>query len=77
MTFNEMKIRYISVIQLVLHSNIPYNEVKSGNEVLHKFCELIIDSWDSANNKIAMKQELLLKETIATEIDEFHNINRF
>lgn len=78
MTFNEMKSRYIAVIQLVLQSNIPYNEVKTGNEVLHKFCELIIDSWDSANNKIAMKQELLLlKETIATEIDEFYNINRF
>lgn len=78
MTFNEMKSRYISVIQLVLQSNMPYNEVKTGNEVLHKFCELIIDNLDANNDKIVMKQELfLLKETLAEEIDGFYNINRF
>ena len=69
--FDNLKNSYIATIQLALAMNVNYNEVKHGNELLHKFCENYIDNtgFDKIKND-AMKMELeLLKESLSKEIE--------
>ena len=40
--FENLKNSYITVVQLGLTARAGYDESKRGNEVLHKFCLLII-----------------------------------
>ena len=72
--FERLKRSYISTIQIGLASNIGYHAAKQGNELLHKFCEnLIEDSACNDQTKISMKQELeLLKEMLSREIDSHY-----
>lgn len=69
--FDNLKSSYITTIQLALAMNVNYNEVKHGNELLHKFCENYIDNIDYGKMKNdSMKMELeLLKESLSKEIE--------
>jgi len=70
--FAVLKKSYIASIQFGLLSNKGYGDVKHGNEVLHKFCENLIDNSNYSDpDKHNMKLELeLLKETLSKEIDQ-------
>lgn len=69
--FDNMKRSYSSTIQLALTTGATYSEVKNGNEILHKFCEFVIDNSNyHASDKSQMKHELaLLKVFHDQEID--------
>ena len=66
----DLKNSYIATIQMGLKLRFP--NPKQGNELLHKFCEDLIDkSHYSENDKQIMKQELkLVKETLSQEIEQ-------
>ncbi|MBQ6606488.1 MAG: hypothetical protein IJH56_02220 [Firmicutes bacterium] len=72
--FTVLKKSYITTIQFGLLSNTGYCEVKRGNEVLHKFCEYLIDNSNcSESEKHNMKLDLeLLKETLTKEIEKYY-----
>ena len=67
----DLKNSYITTIQMGLKLKFP--NPKQGNELLHKFCEDLIDnSHYSENDKQIMKQELkLVKETLSQEIEQW------
>lgn len=67
----DLKNSYITTIQMGLKLRFP--NPKQGNELLHKFCEDLIDnSHYSENDKQIMKQELkLVKETLSQEIEQW------
>ena len=62
---------YSRTIQWGISHGATYKEVKQGNELLHKFCESLIDgSSYSTSEKSSMKQRFyLLKETLNQEIE--------
>lgn len=72
--FDNLKSTYIAIVQLGLTTNVSYQEVKLGNELLHKFCESFVENsnyLDSA--KTTMKQELeLIKEALSEEIESYY-----
>ena len=72
--FDNLKSTYIAIVQLGLTTNVSYQEVKLGNDLLHKFCESFVENsnyLDSA--KAAMKQELkLIKEALSEEIEFYY-----
>ncbi len=72
--FNNLKRSYITVIQLSLGLNTPCEEVKRGNDILHRFCEnLVENSVYPDDEKRSMKNELeIVKGTIAQEIEAFY-----
>ena len=72
--FDSLKNSYIATIQFGLIANVGPDEAKSGNELLHKFCESLIDNSNCQDmDKMAMKHELgLLKETLAKEIECYY-----
>lgn len=72
--FERLKSSYIATIQFGLIANVGPDEAKSGNELLHKFCESLIDNSNYHDvDKTAMKHELeLLKETLAKEIEYYY-----
>ena len=69
--YNDLKNRYIATIQMGLKLGFP--NPKQGNELLHKFCEDLIDnSHYSESDRQIMKQELkLVKETLSQEIEQW------
>ena len=72
--FENLKRNYVLTIQFGLASNTGYNETKHGNDVIHKFCEQIVENsnyHDEAKRK--MKHELeLLKEALSKEIENHY-----
>ena len=72
--FDNLKRSYISVIQLSMAMNAPYEEVKQGNGILYRFCKnLVENSGYSDDEKRNMKTELeIVKETLAKDIEEFY-----
>ncbi len=72
--FDNLKRSYISAIQWGLTARVGYNESKQGNEVLHKFCENLIDNSDyNDSNKMTMKHELkIIKEALSKEIESLY-----
>lgn len=72
--FENLKSSYISVVQWGLTAKVGHHESKQGNEVLHKFCESLIDNSNYNNSdKAMMKHELqAIKESLSSEIDYFY-----
>ncbi len=72
--FENLKSSYISAIQYGLGVGAGYNQAKYGNDVLHKFCEKIIDNSNYCeSDKSSMKNELeIIKEILSKEIEAFH-----
>lgn len=72
--FDNLKNSYIAAIHWGLAANASYHEAKQGNDILHKFCESLVESSNCLDStKIAMKQELeLLKEALSKEIDSYY-----
>lgn len=71
--FDNLKRSYASTIQCGLAMGSGYQEARHGNDLLHKFCEMLVDSSNcSPSEKQAMKKELeALKEALSREIDTF------
>ncbi len=73
--FENLKNAYCFALQGGMVANVTYEEAKMGNEILHKFCEKLVDN--SKYNEIAkqqMKNELkLLKETLSEEIETYYS----
>ena len=72
--FDNLKRSYISAIQWGLTVRVGYNKSKQGNEVLHKFCENLIENSDyNDSNKMTMKHELkIIKEALSKEIESLY-----
>lgn len=73
--YNLLKQRYIAIIHFFLPLQIPYEEMKRGNDLLHKAFENLIDSANNCSDydKNNMKQEIqLVKETLSKEIDLYY-----
>lgn len=72
--FENLKSSYISAVQWGLTARIGYHESKRGNEVLHKFCESLIDNSNYNDfDKTMMKHELRnIKEILSNEIYNFY-----
>ena len=71
--FENLKNSYVSAIQYGLIARANHHEARRGNELLHQFCEHLVDNSNYGEaDKAAMKQELeLIKEALAKEI-EYH-----
>ena len=72
--FEKLKNSYISTLQIGLTSNIGYHQAKHGNDILHKFCEQLVEGSNYRDDiKASMKRELeLLKETLSHEIERYY-----
>lgn len=72
--FDNLKRNYISAIQFGMLSKISYQEAKQGNDILHWFCEKLVENSNYNDvEKFAMKQELeILKKSLSEEIKEFY-----
>ena len=42
--FENLKRNYVLTIQFGLASNTGYNKAKHGNDVIHKFCEQLVEN---------------------------------
>lgn len=75
--FDNLKRNYALMVQLGLASKSGYHEAKAGNELLHHFCEQLVEnSLYSETDKASMKFELkLLKETLSEEIKRAYNMS--
>lgn len=76
--FDNLKNTYIATMQCAMAMGRGNQWTKHGNDILHKFCEMLVDRSDYPDaDKQAMKQELeLLKESIDAEIDAcYHGYN--
>ena len=69
--FDRLKNGYITVIQFAFASGVSKQDAKHGNDVLHKFCETLVDNsnyLDSEKHK--MKEELSsIKHKMDLEIE--------
>ena len=67
--YENLKRCYIGAVQMGLSLGLP--NPKQGNEILHKFCENVVDNSNySESDKQQMKQDLeLVKETLSQEIE--------
>ena len=65
-----LKNSYIAAVQMGLCLGL--SDPKRGNDLLHDFCEKLIDnSYYSESDKQKMKNELdAVKETLSLEIDQ-------
>lgn len=72
--FDGLKRSYISALHVGMATGANREQSKNGNEILHKFCEgLVENSQYSDEAKQAMKHELkMLKEVLSKEIEEFY-----
>ena len=70
--FENLKTGYIDTIHYGM-CQTGYNETMHGNEVLHKFCSMLVDNSSySDSEKREMKYELdQIKEIISQEIEGF------
>lgn len=73
--FDKLKNTYKNTVQFGLKANLGYEESKNGNDIIHKFCESLIESSNySEKEKSEMKHELkILKEIFSKEIKLFYN----
>ena len=70
--FDYLKRSYALAIQMGLAAGCSYQDSKLANDVIHKFCETLIDNSSNCNNKNEMKIELeTLKEAFSKEIEDF------
>lgn len=67
--YEVLKNCYIGAFQMGL--DLGFSNPKQGNELLHKFCENLVDNSNySEFDKQKMKQDLeLVKETLSQEIE--------
>lgn len=67
--YENLKRCYIGAFQMGL--DLGFSNPKQGNELLHKFCENLVDNSNySEFDKQKMKQDLeLVKETLSQEIE--------
>lgn len=74
--FDTLKQSYISTIQIGIAGNADYNSIKNGNDICHKFCEIVVDNSGCPEpDKKKMKDELeLLKESLSQEIDRNYRL---
>lgn len=75
--FDNLKRSYTLTMQIILASNSGYHQAMHENEILHKFCEnLVENSLYSDMDKASMKIDLkLLKEALSEEIKRAYNMN--
>lgn len=68
--FENLKMRYYAVLHIGLTLNPNYNEAKFMNDILHKFCESLVDGSNYSDfDKQRMKNELrMVKESLSAEI---------
>ena len=68
--YQDLKNCYITMIQIGLTFGFP--DPKHGNELLHDFCEKLVENSDySDSDKQAMKNELkAVKDTLSIEIEQ-------
>lgn len=73
--FENLKRSYASVLQYGMIMGANKSEAKQGNEIVHKFCETLVEnSMYSDNDKNYMKNELqLLKQELDDEIEAAYN----
>ena len=71
--YQNLKASYIAMIQIGLE--LGFTDPKQGNELLHEFCEKLVENSDySDSDKQDMKNELeVVKETLSIEIEQFLN----
>lgn len=69
--FDNLKNSYIATIQCAMQMGSPYEQTKQGNDMLHKVCEMIVDSSDYCDtDKRVMKMQLeSVKETLSKQIE--------
>ena len=74
--FDNLKRSYTFAVQFLLAGNVGYHQAKTSNEMLHKFCEnLVENSLYSDMDKAAMKLQLnLLKEAFSEEIKQVYGV---
>lgn len=74
--FDNLKNSYVAAVHWGFAAKVGYHESKRGNDILHKFCENLIDNSNYYDaDKKAMKQELeLVKEALSEEIELFYRI---
>lgn len=72
--FENLKRSYISTVNWGLTARVGYNQSKRWNDILHRFCENLVDN--SNYNEVAkasMKNELeIVKEALSKEIELFY-----
>ena len=73
--FENLKNAYTGALQYGIATGINYNEAKHGNDILHKFCENMVENSNYDNiSKDFMKNELeIIKELMEKEIETFFN----
>lgn len=74
--YQNLKNSYIASIQMGMILNAKYEEVKQGNDLLHRFCENCINNSNYCDyEKNNMKRDLeLVKQALSEEIEiRFHN----
>ena len=71
--YENLKRSYIATIQFGLSANVKYDEVKHGNDVLHRFCEQLIENSNYLEiDKQGMKHDLeIVKEALSQEIEAY------
>ena len=71
--YDNLKNSYIAAIQFGLSANVKFDEVKHGNDLLHRFCEQLIENSNySENDKQGMKHDLeIVKEALSQEIETY------
>ena len=71
--YENLKRSYIATIQFGLSANVKYDEVKHGNDLLHKFCEQLIENSNYSDmDKQSMKHDLeIVKEALSQEIKTY------
>ena len=71
--YENLKRSYIAAIQFGLSANIKYDELNHGNDLLHKFCEQLIDNSNyPETDKQGMKNDLeTVKEVLSQEIEAY------
>ena len=72
--FDDLKSSYIYTMHCGFALGAEYNEAKHGNDILHKFCENLIDNSNYNDLcKTEMKNELeVIKEALSQEIEFFY-----
>lgn len=73
--FDNLKRNYAAAIQCGLAMGSGYQNATIANEIIHKFCETLVESSDYAPlEKQRMKLELeVCKETLSHEIDRYYH----
>ena len=71
--FEGLKAFYASYIRFGLENNVACTYAKLGNNIFHKYCEVLVENSNYQDSeKMAMKQELeILKNALDGEIDTY------